>query len=70
MRWTEKEKSEGHKTYKKLLELADGDSSDVIKKCLRIIKETRHIVEYELWNKIVLKYQCHLFEASQSYQSV
>ena len=27
--------------------------SDVIKKCLRIIKETRHIVEYELWNKIV-----------------
>lgn len=53
VRWTEKEKSEGHKTYKKLLELADGDSSDVIKKCLRIIKETRHIVEYELWNKIV-----------------
>lgn len=48
VRWTEKEKSEGHKTYKKLLELADGDSSDVIKKCLRIIKETRHIVEYEL----------------------
>ena len=40
-------------SYKKLLELADGDSSDVIKKCLRIIKETRHIVEYELWNKIV-----------------
>lgn len=31
VRWTEKEKSEGHKTYKKLLELADGDSSDVIK---------------------------------------
>lgn len=53
VRWTEKEKSEGHKTYKKLLELADGDSSDVIKKCLWIIKETRHIVEYELWNKIV-----------------
>ena len=49
----ERLKSEGHKTYKKLLELADGDSSDVIKKCLRIIKETRHIVEYELWNKIV-----------------
>ena len=48
VRWTEKEKSEGHNTYKMLLELADGDSSDVIKKCLRIIKETRHIVEYEL----------------------
>ena len=53
VRWTEKEKNEGYKTYKKLLELADGDSSDVIKKCLRIIKETRHIAEYELWNKIV-----------------
>ena len=43
----------GYKTYKKLLELTEDDSSDVIKKCLRIIKETRHIVEYELWNKIV-----------------
>ena len=52
-RWTEKEKNEGYKTYKKLLELTEDDSSDVIKKCLRIIKETRHIVEYELWNKIV-----------------
>lgn len=52
-RWTEKEKNEGYKTYKKLLELTYDDSSDVIKKCLRIIKETRHIVEYELWNKIV-----------------
>lgn len=52
-RWTEKEKNEGYKTYKKLLELTEGDSSDAIKKCLRIIKETRHIVEYELWNKIV-----------------
>lgn len=31
MRWTEKEKSEGHKTYKKLLELAEDDASDVIK---------------------------------------
>ena len=50
VRWTEKEKNEG---YKKLLELAEDDASDVIKKCLRIIKETRHIVEYELWNKIV-----------------
>ena len=50
---TEKEKNEGYKTYKKLIELTEGDSSDVIKKCLRIIKETRHIVEYELWNKIV-----------------
>ena len=47
------EKNEGYKTYKKLLELTEDDSSDVIKKCLRIIKETRHIVEYELWNKIV-----------------
>lgn len=46
-------KNEGYKTYKKLLELTEDDSSDVIKKCLRIIKETRHIVEYELWNKIV-----------------
>ena len=53
VRWTEKEKNEGYKTYKKLLELTEDDSSDVIKKCLRIIKETRHIVEYELWNKIV-----------------
>ncbi len=53
VRWTEKEKNEGYKTYKKLLELAEDDASDVIKKCLRIIKETRHIVEYELWNKIV-----------------
>ena len=52
-RWTEKEKNEGYNTYKKLLELTEDDSSDVIKKCLRIIKETRHIVEYELWNKIV-----------------
>ena len=52
-RWTEKEKNEGYKTYKKLLELTEDDASDVIKKCLRIIKETRHIVEYELWNKIV-----------------
>ena len=42
------EKNEGYKTYKKLLELTEDDSSDVIKKCLRIIKETRHIVEYEL----------------------
>ena len=46
VRWTEKEKNEGYNTYKKLLELTEGDSSDVI-------KETRHIVEYELWNKIV-----------------
>ena len=46
VRWTEKEKNEGYKTYKKLIELTEGDSSDVIKKCLRIIKETRHIVEY------------------------
>lgn len=53
VRWTEKEKNEGYKTYKKLLELTEGDSSDVIKKCLRIIKETRHMAEYELWNKIV-----------------
>ena len=53
-KWTlSKEKNEGYKTYKKLLELTEDDSSDVIKKCLRIIKETRHIVEYELWNKIV-----------------
>ena len=49
----EEAKNEGYKTYKKLLELTEDDSSDVIKKCLRIIKETRHIVEYELWNKIV-----------------
>ena len=33
-RWTEKEKNEGYKTYKKLLELTEDDSSDVIKKCL------------------------------------
>lgn len=46
-------KNAGYKEFKKLLELAEGNSSDVIKKCLRIIKETRHIVEYELWNKIV-----------------
>lgn len=38
VRWTEKEKNEGYKTYKKLLELTEDDSSDVIKKCLRIIK--------------------------------
>lgn len=30
-RWTEKEKNEGYKTYKKLLELTEDDSSDVIK---------------------------------------
>lgn len=46
-------KNAGYKEFKKLLELAEGNSSDVIKKCLRIIKETRHIVEFELWNKIV-----------------
>lgn len=51
--WSEKEKNEAYKEFKKLLELAGEDSSDVIKKCLKIIKETRHIVEYELWNKIV-----------------
>ena len=51
--WSEKEKNAGYKEFKKLLELAGEDSSDVIKKCLKIIKETRHIVEYELWNKIV-----------------
>lgn len=53
VRWTEKEKNDGYETYKKLLELTEDDASDVIKKCLRIIKETRHIAEYELWNKIV-----------------
>jgi hypothetical protein len=46
-------KNAGYKEFKKLLELAEGNSSDVIKKCLKIIKETRHIVEFELWNKIV-----------------
>ena len=51
--WSEKEKNEAYKEFKKLLELAGEDASDVIKKCLKIIKETRHIVEYELWNKIV-----------------
>lgn len=51
--WSEKEKNEAYKEFKKLSELAGEDSSDVIKKCLKIIKETRHIVEYELWNKIV-----------------
>ena len=30
VRWTEKEKNEGYKTYKKLLELTEDDSSDVI----------------------------------------
>lgn len=53
VRWTEKEKNAGYKEFKKLLELAEGNSSDVIKKCIKIIKETRHIVEFELWNKIV-----------------
>ncbi|MDO5340002.1 MAG: hypothetical protein Q4E78_07785 [Eubacteriales bacterium] len=51
--WSEKEKNEAYKEFKKLLELAGDDASDVIKKCLKIIKETRHVVEYELWNKIV-----------------
>ena len=51
--WSEKEKNAGYKEFKKLLELAEGNSSDVIKKCLKIIKETRHVVEFELWNKIV-----------------
>ena len=51
--WSEKEKNEAYKEFKKLSELAGEDSSDVIKKCLKIIIETRHIVEYELWNKIV-----------------
>lgn len=51
--WSEKEKDAGYKEFKKLLELAEGNSSDVIKKCLKIIKETRHVVEFELWNKIV-----------------
>ena len=46
-------KNAGYKEFKKLLELAEGNSSDVIKKCLKIMKETRHIVEFELWNKIV-----------------
>lgn len=53
VRWSEKEKNAGYKEFKKLLELAEGNSSDVIKKCIKIIKETRHIVEFELWNKIV-----------------
>lgn len=53
VRWSEKEKNAGYKEFKKLLELAEGNPSDVIKKCLKIIKETRHIVEFELWNKIV-----------------
>ena len=53
VRWSEKEKNAGYKEFKKLLELAEENSSDVIKKCLKIIKETRHIVEFELWNKIV-----------------
>lgn len=53
VRWSEKEKNAGYKEFKKLLELAEGNSSDIIKKCLKIIKETRHIVEFELWNKIV-----------------
>lgn len=53
VRWSEKEKNAAYKEFKKLLELAEGNSSDVIKKCIKIIKETRHVVEYELWNKIV-----------------
>ena len=53
VRWSEKEKNAGYKEFKKQLELAEGNSSDVIKKCIKIIKETRHIVEFELWNKIV-----------------
>ena len=53
VRWSEKEKNAGYKEFKKLLELAEGNSSDVIKKSIKIIKETRHIVEFELWNKIV-----------------
>ena len=53
VRWSEKEKNAGYKEFRKLLELAEGNSSDVIKKCIKIIKETRHIVEFELWNKIV-----------------
>ena len=53
VRWSEKEKNAGYKEFKKLLEMEEGNSSDVIKKCIKIIKETRHIVEFELWNKIV-----------------
>ena len=53
VRWSEKEKNAAYKEFKKLSELTGDNSSDVIKKCLKIIKETRHIVEYELWNKVV-----------------
>lgn len=53
VRWTEKEKNAAYKEFKKLSELAAGNSSEVINKCLKIIKETRHVVEYELWNRIV-----------------
>lgn len=53
VRWSEKEKNAAYSAFKKLSELTGDNSSDVIKKCLKIIKETRHVVEYELWNKVV-----------------
>ena len=51
--WTEKEKNAGYKEFHRLLDLARDNTSDIVEKCIRIIKETRHIVEYELWCKIV-----------------
>lgn len=53
VKWSEKEKNAGYTEFKKLSELTKDNSSDVIKKCLKIIKETRHVVEFELWNTIV-----------------